>query len=80
MLATDPPHAGGSVEPAQQPRIRCGIRRRRRRGAKDRCDCLGRQQVHGGHASDQRLAHEERARAIEVDVARVDRRSDARAS
>jgi hypothetical protein len=80
MLATDPPHSGGSVEPAQEPRIRCGIRRRRRRGAQDRGDCFGRERITTMHASDQRLAHEKRAGAIEVDVARIDRRSDARAS
>ena len=78
MLAADPSDPRGSVEPPQEPWIRSGIRRWRRRGAEDRCNGLGRQRIRGRHASDKRLAHEKRACAIEIDIARVDRCSDTR--
>jgi hypothetical protein len=78
MLAADPPQSGCPVEPTQESWIRSGIRRWRRRGAEDRCNGLGRQRIRGRHASDKRLAHEKRACAIEIDIARVDRCSDTR--
>jgi len=80
MLAADPADPRGSVEPPQEPWIRSGIRRWRRRGPQDRSNCLGRQRIRGRHASGKRLAHEKRACAIEIDIARVNRCSDTRAA
>ena len=80
VVATDSSHAGESIKPPQEPWIRGGTRRWWRRRLQDRGDRFGRECSCRVHAANERLAHEQRARAIEIDVARVDGRCDRCAS
>ena len=76
------PELSTALEPLDRPnqrRISSGIRWRRRQRLRNRSDHAGRKRPNARQFPDQRLAHQQRARAVEIAVGRIDRRGNPRA-